>query len=291
LRGEDLRLACALARAEEEPLVTAQILHAIRGIARARDPYTPEVRDLMLWALAAPDFHVRWAAAEELGAIGSTPPAEAYDPLLALATGDKDLLVRSDACKALGAFGDPRALDLFRTALATGKLDTYIPEEVRGGCFSGLARMWTDAVPPKHPSKDAYDLTIATLESTPERLLPSLPIELGSAQRAHESFDTAGRAWLEAVQPFFDPNRLEKAIVRIATSEDASDPSRTSAVTILFSLGAKDALQATIAKNRASGSASAKHVAEMAERYTKEPSSPPVPGLAPPPVPSAPARP
>jgi hypothetical protein len=277
LRTQDIARMCEIARVEAEPTVIAAILFSVRGRLRRTDPYTAEVRDLLLWGLASADERLRLTATYALVDPAGLPLPEALEPLVAIATGDRDAKVRSLACTALGAYPEARTLEVFRAAIVDGAKGFDSFYGVRSGCLEGLVRQWVGAPQPMRPSEAAHRLTMEVLEAKDLRWQPALPIGLGEARRTYASAE--GRRWLDGVRPFHDPDRLERALVRIATTEDAAN--REEAVRVLDRLFADDALAKTIATNRAKGTARSKEVADLAELLSKNRTKRPTPAVSP----------
>jgi hypothetical protein len=219
---EDFDGLLAAAKIEPQPGVLAEM---IASMTRPR----ADLVAFKLSALAHADERVRDKAARGLG--GAADPKEVTDALDKALASDASPLVKGAACTGLAGKPDAMPVDAVQRAAREGDAG------VRTECFGALTAAWVHTLAPR---KEAYDATLAILETKPRD--PShLPEGLGKIAEAQLSFppdDTVGPTWLKRAT-FYDAKKLVNVLEDVALDKAAGAPLRGAALKAMGSIDGK----------------------------------------------------
>ncbi|MBX3182366.1 MAG: hypothetical protein KIT72_09050 [Polyangiaceae bacterium] len=243
LKPDTEKLVLEAARKEKEP----SVLIALTRVVGAKHQERPEVKDLLMKLSEHESEHVRQEAMSWFLTAFGTGVEGTFERVLDRVENDPSINVRRFLCGRLYGSEDERAIPVFEKYLNQPEVDIKLFE----GCWQGVINAWTGFPKPKKPSQAAYELTLKVLERKP-RTRTSPPWtsfrNLRAAKLDYPERDDAGQAWVQAVKPWYKPERLLKALESIALDREAYWMTRTAALDVLRDLGASEARFQALAK-------------------------------------------
>lgn len=243
IKPEMAALVLSAAQKEQSPAV----LIALTRVVGAKHKESPEVKALLMKLSEHESEHVRQEAMSWfLTAFGVGVP-DTFERVLDRVENDPSINVRRFLCGRLYGSEDERAIPVFEKYLNQKDVDLKLFE----GCWQGVISAWTGFPKPTKPSQAAYELTLKVLERKP-RTRSSPPWtsfrNLRAAKTDYAERDQAGLDWLEAVKPWYRPERLLKALEDIALDREAYWMTRTAALDVMRDLGVGEARFQKLAK-------------------------------------------
>lgn len=247
---ETQELLVKAAKAEKEPAALAAMLRTIGS--RHKDQ--PEIKALLLAMADHPAEPVRREAMSWFLTNFGEGVEGTFEKVLDKVENDPSEDVRAYLCGRLYGSSDERALPVFEKYL----MSEETPTKLYNACWNGVINSWTGYPKPRQPSQKGYELTMKILEKKPrskERPPWSGISTLRSAKTDVRANDRFGGAWVEAVKPWYKPERLLRSLKDIVVDGEANWMARTAALRVMQELGEKKALFVTLQAKYASAKA------------------------------------